>query len=528
MNEAERAALRAKYERPALSLTFPRSPRLGLLAVGLALLLGLLLSLRMPLQRSDDFFKVIGAMSLASGQGYSDISRPDAPFLTKYPPLASVLMAPFIGLVGEFLRPLRLLSFACYLASLPLVYTLLVPRAGHRTTLMVLLLAGFNTVTLRVLNFEGNIGLMVLLATGVVFVLEHPVRRRGLVLGILLALFFYTHRIGIVLAGGAVLYLLLVRREYKTALMAGGVTVALAFPWLWRSYQLTGHWVSPEYEGELAGRALQGAAQGAQGPLALAQHMLTELLAFPSSVGYGLFPWSRASGGEPWPFLKASGLAWCATLGEWALTALVLLGWGQALRREKRFSDLYLVLHTLMLLAFFVGFQYFALFLPWLYLYLAQGAARVVPRRLLPLGAALLFLVVLAKDTKAFWLYPGGPRDRDRRWAWVERVVPPTDAVYYPGLENYTFSQLRYFDSGRKAVGLSDPELEAALATPGSPVRWLCVGKTSPLAPRLLATGWRAAISEPDFALPTGSAELSAAQKSYLSRVEPPQTLWRR
>lgn len=528
MDDAERAALRAKYERPALSLTLPCSPRLGLLIVCVAILLGLLFSLRMPLQRSDDFFKVIGAMGLATGRGYCDISRPDAPFLTKYPPLGPVMMAPFIGFVGEFLRPLRLLSFGCYLASLPLTYRLLVPRVGHRVTLALLLLAGFNTVTLRVLNFEGNIGLMVLLATGVVFVLERPVRHRWLVLGVLLGLFFYAHRIGIVLALGAVLQLGLVQRERQAALGTSVLVLALAFPWLWRSYQLTGHWVSPEYEGELAGRALQGAAHGVQGPLALMQHMLTELLAFPSSVGYGLFPWSRASGGQPWPFLSSLGLGWVATLGEWAITGLVLWGWGHALRSGRRFSDQYLVLHTLMLLAFFVGFQYFALFLPWLYLYLAQGAARLLPKRLLPLGVALLFVVVLAKDTKAFWLYPGGPRDRDLRWAWVAQVVPPAEAVYYPGLENYIFSQLRYFDSGRMAVGLSDTELETALTTPTSPVRWLCVGKQSPLVSRVQAAGWHPVFAEPDFTLPTATGELSAAQKSYLSRVEPPQVLWRR
>ncbi|WP_309714757.1 hypothetical protein, partial [Armatimonas sp.] len=149
MDDAEKAALRAKYEKPSLSFSIrlpPRlsSPRLGIWAVCLILLVGYLVSLKMPLQRSDDFYKVIGAWSLAMGKGYCDISRPDAPFLTKYPPLASLVMAPFMSLVGDFLRPLRLLSMFSYIASVPLVYRLLVTRTGHRRVLFILLLAGLN------------------------------------------------------------------------------------------------------------------------------------------------------------------------------------------------------------------------------------------------------------------------------------------------------------------------------------------------------------------------------------------------
>lgn len=545
MDDAERAALRAKYERavpplPAFSIRLTHRGEVW--GVVLVILLGLLFSLRVPLQRSDDFYKVIGAMSLAAGQGYCDISRPDAPFLTKYPPLASLLMAPFLGLVGDFLRPLRLLSMLSYLACIPLAYPLLRARVGHRGALALLLLAGLSPTTLRGLNFEGNAGLMSLLVVSVLFLLERARSRFSLydaaLLGCLLALYCYLHRIGLVFAVAASVYVLVGLRARRAAVVTGLVALALVSPWLWRSYQRTGHWVSPEYEAEIQARA-----QGADSVRASAEgsalgHVWTELRAFPSTMGYGLLPWSHASGGRYWPWLEQSQLTWVATLGEGGLTVLLLLGWGRALLARRGFLEPYLFVHTLMLLAFFVGFQYYLAFLPWLYLYVAEGAALVLVRlsaptrrRLLQAGLCVFLLVSLAKDAKAFWLYRGSWQDRDLRWAWVARFVPKAEAVYYPGLSNYALSQLRFFDSGRMAVGLTEGEVDQALRDPASPVRWLCLDKTASRGRELRARGWEPVVAEPDFVRPTErtlSEELSQAQRAYLAMMAPPQALWHR
>ena len=540
MDDAQRAALRAKYESPALILPAPswlRSPQAGLWAVVLILLLAYVLSLRTSLQRSDDFYKVIGAWSLASGRGYCDISRPDAPFLTKYAPLPSLIMAPLMGLVGDYLRPLRLLSMLCYLASMPLVYHLLMPRAGHQRTLLVMLLAGLNPLTLRALNFEGNLGLMVLCMVGAIALIEAPADkqrgRTGLWIGILLALSFYCHRIGIVFGIGSSLYLWFVTRERRLALQTALVFIALSLPWIWRSYAVSSHWISPEYEEEI--QRFNGISSQSRSATTVLKHMLSELQQLPSELGYRLFPWSRASGGAPWPFLQTRGLTWTATLSEWTITGLVLIGWGSVVR-ARRFSDLYLILHTLMLLVFFFGLQYFLPFYPWLYLFLAEGARKVLGKlwsRSARLCYVVILLALLGKNTKAFWLIQTNPVDQDMRWAWIARVVPENEAVYYLGLDNYGFSQLRYFDSGhRMAVGITEAELEKFVASPPPQAHWLCLPRTSPWNERLAKSGWQPATAEPDF-IPSNMAlmknnELSAAQKAFLESIAPPQALWQR
>lgn len=542
MDDAERAALRAKYERvtPSLPSWARLSPRGELGVVCALILVGLLFSLRMPLQRSDDFYKVIGAMSLAAGQGYCDISRPDAPFLTKYPPLGALLMAPFIGLVGDSLRPLRLLSIFSYLASVPLLYRLLKGRAGHRGALALLLLAGLNPITLRGLNFEGNAGLMNLTVIGVIALLEDArsrfALRHALGVSVLLALYFYLHRMGIVLALAVPLYVFFVLRERRLALVTAAVTLVLVFPWLWRSYWLTGHWISPEYEAEIQARAAGGASVRARvegSPLA---HLWTELKVLPSELGYGLFPWSHASGGQFWPFLVQLKLTWVAVLGEWLITGLLVLGWASAFFSKRTFLEYYLVVHTLMLLVFFVGFHYYFAFLPWLYLYVAQAAKRLLARarptarsRILAACFCLVLLVNLGKDAKAFWLFPMSWQDRDLRWAWVASIVPKQEAVYYLGLSNYALSQLRFFDSRRMAVGLTEEELERVLDDPASSVHWLCLAKVSPYGAQLKAKGWEPVAVEPDFTLPpvrSSTEELSKAQQAYRAMIEPPQALW--
>ncbi|WP_309709227.1 hypothetical protein, partial [Armatimonas sp.] len=401
-------------------------------------------------------------------------------------------------------------------------------------------LAGLNPLTLRILNFEGNAGLMTLLVVAAITLLERlrenpPNRTTGLWLSILLATFFYAHRIGIVFGAGAILYLFFLVRQRQLAIITALLFGALAFPWLLRSYLASGHWVSPEYEAEIVGRSTEGATQQTPGLTALLQHMLHELSQFPTQVGYILFPWSRASGGQPWPFLKANGFVWIATLGEWVVAILVTLGWIRALR-ARRFTDMYLVLHSTMLLVFFFNFHYFMGFLPWFYLYLADGAQQVLGklwRRSTRIGFVAILLILLAKDTKAFWLMPLTFQDRDLRWGWVAKVVPEREAVYYLGLENYAFSQIRYFDSGRRmAVGITVGELEALLTDPKHTVHWVCLPKTSQQNATLQRAGWQPIIAEPDSVIPRAEQlqgrEISAAQQAFLDRMEPPQALWRR
>jgi hypothetical protein len=124
-------------------------------------------------------------------------------------------------------------------------------------------------------------------------------------------------------------------------------------------------------------------------------------------------------------------------------------------------------------------------------------------------------------------------QDRDLRWGWVAKVVPEREAVYYLDLDNYAFSQMRYFDSGRQmAVGITVGELEALLVDPKRSARWVCLPKTSPQNAALQQAGWQPVIAEPDSIILRAEQlkgrEISAAQQAFLDRMEPPQALWRR
>ena len=115
----------------------------------------------------------------------------------------------------------------------------------------------------------------------------------------------------------------------------------------------------------------------------------------------------------------------------------------------------------------------------------------------------------------------------------MAKVVPEREAVYYLGLENYAFSQLRYFDSGRRmAVGITVAELEALLTDPKRSARWVCLPKTSPQNATLQQAGWQPIIAEPDSIIPRveqlQGREISAAQQAFLDKMEPPQALWQR
>ncbi len=535
LSDDERARLAAKYESPAWKPTLPRhplltNPRAGVWAATLLTFVWLLLTIRIPLQRCDDIYFFVGAKSMASGQGFSDISRPEKKPQLKYPPLRAVLQLPFLPFLKENIRPLRITGMLCLALMLPLAYGLLAPRAGHRAALWALLLSGLSPMVARLANFEGSFLVVALLWVGVFWLVER-VRTSsrevvyGIALGVVLALGFYAHRMALILIPSATLYLFLLKKR-RAALIALGVSAALALPWLWRSYALSGHWISPDYEAEIVGR--QSVSRSTF------SYMLGQIGVFPGEVGYGLFPWWKASGGATWPFLTSLGLGWLGPVSAWLTSGLMLLGWARSLKESGRtFVEWFFPLQTLMLLAFFVGFQYYAVLYPWLFFWLFRGVQTLgagrVPRTALAAGATLLLACALAKDIKAFLLFPATFTDKDSRWSWVRGVVPPGATVYYLDLENYAFAPLRWFDTERMAVGVTERELSELIARPEKTKSWISLPKSHALTGQLKDLGWKKiaweSFSEPP---PDQILELSDAQRNFLRRRESPQALWHR
>jgi 4-amino-4-deoxy-L-arabinose transferase-like glycosyltransferase len=534
LSDDERARLAAKYESSAWKLPLPshpmlRSPRAGVWAVVLVVFCWLVATTRIPLQRCDDIYVYVGARSLASGQGYSDISRPDKPPQLKYPPLRALLQVPFLPLLKENTRPLRLVSIVFFAGLLPIVYALVQPTAGHRAALWAILLGGLSPMTARMANYDGNLGIVAFLWV-LCFWLAERVRRKDanlrdeVFLGLGLAAAFYAHRMAVMLIPTTALFLVFAGRR-RGAMVSLGLACALAAPWIWRSWSLSGHWISPEYEFEIKDRIRTETGS-------TVTYMLGQALVFPTEMGYGVLPWWKASGGATWPFLIRSGVGWVGPLGAWLLACLLVLGWGHSLKRGG-LAEWYFPAHTLMLLGFFVGFQYYLMLFPWLFLWLWRGlslAARArLPRTAILLTASLVLLVNVAKGVRAFLLFPTSPMDRNGRWAWVPNVVPDGATVYYVGLENYALAPLRWFDTNRMALGITEETLDDVLAGGHREIIWLCLDRRHPKVQKLKAAGWRPEVVE-SFTMPTPEMliDLSDAQQNYVRLLEPPQSLWRR
>jgi hypothetical protein len=239
LSDDERAQLEARYQsttwkpKPITAPPFLKNVRIGLWAVLLLIFGWLLSTTRVPMQRCDDIYVYVGASSIVSGQGFTDITRPDKPPLLKYPPLRSLLQVPLLPLLKDNIRPLRHLSIFCFGMGLWVLYPVLRRQLSHRQALFVLLATGFNPATVRVANFEGNAGITFLL-----WILAYRLTDRfaekqsapltsGAILGGLLTLCFYCHRMAFSLIPVALLSLFW-RKQQKLALVAGAVT--LLFP----------------------------------------------------------------------------------------------------------------------------------------------------------------------------------------------------------------------------------------------------------------------------------------------------------
>lgn len=77
---------------------------------------------------SDDAHYIVLAESLATGQGYRLINYPNDPQETTFPPGWPILLSPFVAFFPNNYEILKFLSFAFWLASIPLLYKIFASR----------------------------------------------------------------------------------------------------------------------------------------------------------------------------------------------------------------------------------------------------------------------------------------------------------------------------------------------------------------------------------------------------------------
>ncbi|MGC4047038.1 MAG: glycosyltransferase family 39 protein [Armatimonas sp.] len=539
LSDEEREKLAAKYESPAWKpspVVVPpvwKNARAGVWATILLVFFWLLSTTRVPLQRCDDFYVYVGAASIASGQGFSDISRPDKPPLLKYPPLRSLIQVPFLPLLKDNIRPLRYVAIFCFAVGLFVLYPVLRRLLTHRQALFVLLAIGFNSATVRVANFEGNAGITFLLWILTYRVVDKFVEKpgnpiaSGAILGGLLTLCFYCHRMAFSLIPVVLLYLYW-RKQQKVAAIAGAITLLCCFPWLLRSWQYSGHWISPEYEWEITTRIEQSSTQSRGGLLQTILYAAKELLKLPLEIGYGLFPWWKGSGGAPWQLLSKLHLEIIGPVSSYIVGLLSLFGFVKQIREKRSVAEFHFIAHCLMLALFFMAFQYLIIFIPYFYLWLFVGLQPWPKIRRVVL--LLCLSISIAKSIVAFWFFPAALEDKDVRWAWVPKVVPASDTVYYLGLDNYALAPLRWFDTNRMAMGVTEAEIQRILDYgKNQSIHWVSLPINHPLANSLEANGWtQVAWENLSDTPPEMQSALSDAQRNFLRLREGPQALWKR
>ncbi|MFA6031248.1 MAG: glycosyltransferase family 39 protein [Elusimicrobiota bacterium] len=260
---------------------------------------------------NDDAFYIIGARSLLSGR-FAELNAPGAPPLSPYMPGYPLLLAPLTALFPESFLPLQLLSVACTLGSLHLLWELLDGRASPAVRFAATALAGLNPLTVSVSGTVLTDPLFTLLTLAFFVQARRAWRDEApgpwaLLCG-LCAASWYVRPTGAVF-GAALVGTLLLQRRPRRALACAAALAALAAPWLLRG-ALQGSPLIP-YAGELptadASPSLPAILSGAG---ASALFHLRELYA------RALFRWPGAATGGPAETL--------AVLGGLALTLLGL------------------------------------------------------------------------------------------------------------------------------------------------------------------------------------------------------------
>lgn len=192
----------------------------------------------------DDAIYLMGAKSIATGQGYQLLSEPSNMAIIKYPPLFSALLAPVwmsFHEISSVLWASKLFVIGLGLASVLILY-----RLGRRFYQLsraeasgLCLLFGVNYIWLRCVTEVLSEPLFLLLIIGLVYAalrlekksaLPHP-REIG-VLVLLSCLAFYTRTVGIAFMAGTALWLAKRYGRTNTYSYVGACTL-LCLPWAW-------------------------------------------------------------------------------------------------------------------------------------------------------------------------------------------------------------------------------------------------------------------------------------------------------
>lgn len=332
----------------------------------------------------DDANYIVLAESIGRGTGYRQINFPDAPQETRYPFGYPLLLTPLVLAFPHSFVPLQLFSVASTLVSISLFYLLMRKRLRPAYAVLCTAMCALNPAIVGHATLVMSEAVFLAMALLAAYFVEKSAEETSLVswwfvLGCFVAALSYLVRtIGIVLLfAGLVFYG--VRRKFVRATLFGIVFIALAAPWSYRSYSLTGMLVPADYKQQFL-RAGPESYTDEQAELSdLIKRPLDNLANYAvETVGDALVP--ILTGPKVHSLFAQFQLAFIPSAIAVLIFALVVLGWTRSARATLGFLDVFAVFYAAALLLWpFRGTRFLHPLIPLLYYFMLTAIELLEP-----------------------------------------------------------------------------------------------------------------------------------------------------
>lgn len=373
--------------------------------VGLAL--SLLLINPFLSDSGDNAYYMILAKSMATGQGFSNISEPGSPAFKLYPYAYPALLSLQMHVVGadrplaDMIVPLKVSSALFFAGSLILLFYLVSRWHSIHAAFVTAMLFAVSPLALRYSSdvMSETPFLFFSLATLAITLkaIERPVSLgKDLTAGAALALTFYVRTVGITLIAATLIYVL-VKCGFRRALTLGLVLLVLLIPWL---YQEMAYDTSPTYMDQFLGARLQEAQPYPDETLPSETSALERWK--DNLTGYISYQVPKAI----FPHLADAARADSANYARLVKLAILLfmgIGWFGTMRGRPLLPDVYLAVSLTILSVWWEIDRLLLPLVPFLVFFLVAGLTRIagaiafIPRRgAVLLGPALLVPVAVS------------------------------------------------------------------------------------------------------------------------------------
>ncbi len=392
---------------------------------------------------SDDAHYIVLAESLASGQGYRLINYPNAPTEWAFPPGWPILLSPLVALFPGNYAVLKLLSFALWVVSIPLMYRLF---ARHIETPYLEVLIALIALNPGMLGISGMLMseaayLFFSLLALYLFELWDSHQDKGSKARYWLSILAFTvtalytqliRTVGLSILLTFVVYLLFSRRFRQAGIVAAIFFLGM-LPQLWLNSQNGGSLISPGYQSQVFGSSIT----------AKFGQVWANVQAYSNKmIANSLIP---VFGPKVASVLNRIGAGITLSLANVLILLLIVIGVALSLKRF-RISVLYVGFYFLGILAFWnpsVGSaqgRFLIPVVPFLYFYLLQAIIWTVrwtitktdKRTLLIVTGAtsLIILISLARNVQD-WRNPIRNRITDLSigTVWIDENTPSDSIV---------------------------------------------------------------------------------------------------